>query len=73
MRGENQSTDTKYATTLISEALAEIRSGRITRAESILEHALVLLPKVCSKEQDEAELRRRDGPASFKAYVVRGS
>lgn len=58
MRGENQSVDTKYATTLIGEALAEIRSGRIARAESILEHALVLLPKVCSREQEDAESKR---------------
>jgi hypothetical protein len=66
-RGANQSVETKYATTLICEALKEIRSGRIGRAVKILDHALVLLPKIGDQEQEAASARRTAAGVGFDA------
>ena len=50
-RGANQSVSTKFATTLICDALRLLESGQVGRAHDLLRHASILLPDV----NDEAK------------------
>lgn len=54
-RGGNQSTDTKFATLLVCDALSLLQSGRTESARLLIVRALSMLPKISDKTQDEAE------------------
>lgn len=58
--GANQSTDTKYATCLVCDAIELLASGRIESARIALIHAATMLPDIGSSEQANAiaEFRR---------------
>lgn len=58
-RGSNQSTDTKYATSIVCDAVVLLESGRIESARKMLINALCLLPKIYDETQDKAEAERR--------------
>ena len=67
MRGANQSTDTKHATSLVCDALALIESGRAESARNALVHALCLLPKINEQTQEKAEQERKTAGRGFHA------
>lgn len=54
-RGSNQSSDTKYATQLVCEAVALLKSGRADNAREHLNRALSLLPSIDNPIQEAAE------------------
>lgn len=53
-RGANQSVDTKYATTMICDALRFIESGRIEIAVDRIKDAVSMLPDVDDETQEMA-------------------
>ena len=67
MRGANQSTDTKYATSIICDALVLIETGRIASAREAIIHALCLLPSINDPEQCKAERHRKSKGRGFHA------
>lgn len=53
-RGANQSVSTKYATTLLCDALRFIESGRIVIAVDLIKNAVSMLPDVDDDAQEMA-------------------
>ena len=67
MRGANQSTDTKYATSLVCDALALIESGRISSARTLVMEALSRLPEIGDPLQAMAEAEVKKTRRGFHA------
>ena len=52
MRGSNQSTQTKHATSIICDALCLLDCGQVAAAKYKITEALMLLPEVNREIQD---------------------
>lgn len=50
-RGLNQSVGTKFATSLVDEAITVIQSGRVQHGVDMLRRAIMLLPDIGGKNQ----------------------
>ena len=66
VRGNNQSTDTKFATLLVDDAISFIRSGRVQKGVDTLNRALSMLPDIGLDRQDRFYDRRKDGFRGFE-------
>lgn len=65
-RGNNQSTDTKFATLLVNDAIDFIRSGRAQNGVDTLNRALSMLPDIGLDRQDRLYDIRKDGFRGFE-------
>lgn len=50
-RGINQSVGTKFATSLVDEAITVIQSGRVQNGVNLLRRAIMLLPDIGGENQ----------------------
>lgn len=53
-RGANQSVSTRYATTLLCDALRLLDVGKVSNAHELIKEAVSMLPDVNDNAQDDA-------------------
>lgn len=66
-RGENQSTSTKYATTLLCNALRFLESGAVWKAHELIQNAVSILPDVDDSIQGAAYDEKKKNTAGYFA------
>lgn len=70
IRGSNQSADTKFATTLVDDAITVIKSGRVHAGVELLQRAILLLPDVGGENQESEARKRRYAAAKMLGVKI---